>query len=494
MEQSLGEPSLITRLVLYLAALCAAASCAPASSSDRVFKAPPGYRITAGYAEVVLDSENLDRMESYHIETSIWFKGPYKYRIASFTQRSVAPKTTTAMMVEVRNGRFLYSTFGETLRPHSRWYALPASMMDQDSLDIFLAHSWKIENPRLIGREGMLGLPVEHWAGVRHAKKGLIAEDLWVSTDTRFPFAMKVKRRSEWSHFDWQITKLDLDERVPNYLFTAQTFPQGGWHVFILRYRSPGMAIAWYALLQIALGGLILSLSKPRGVRRLSGALISLAAVCFILSVPPDVNTFSYQAADIPVMLAFALLTAAFVVCMVRLVGIPGNVRLFRGTTWFPIALALVALAIGVLWQYLVSKSYARQIGLSHWHIRFLGMPVLNVMLRSVASVTMEELVFRGYLFNALAGKFKSVWPAILLQAVIFGLYHLPSRLPDRGLNLSLASGIGLLCFYGLVFGILRWRYRNLGASWLVHFAFLTGMLYMGSCTTAAFMKAGQNL
>ena len=470
------------------------ASCASASGSDRVFKPPQGYPKTAGYVEVVLDSGNLDRTGSYHIETSIWFEGRHRYRIASFTERNVAPHKTTTMMVQVSDGRFLYSTFGETLRPNSKWHAWPESMMDEHPLDSFLAHSWKLENARLIGRERMLGLPVEHWAGVDHTKKGEVANDLWISTDTCFPFVMKVKRRSEWSHFDWQITKLDLDERAPDYLFTAQTFPQGGWHVFLLRYRSPGMAIAWYALLQIALGGLILSLSKPWGVRRLSGALISLAAVWFILSVPPDIDMFSYQATDIPMMLAFALLTAALVVCMVRLVGIPGNVRLFRGTTWFPIALALVALAIGVLWQYRVSKAFAHQIGLSHWHIHFLGMPVLNVMIRCAATVTMEELVFRGYLFNALAGKFKSIWPAILLQAVIFGLYHLPSRLPGRGLDLSLASGIGLLCFYGLVFGILRWRYRNLGASWLVHFAFLTGMLYMGCCTTAAFVEAGQNI
>lgn len=283
-NDSPGEPYLVTRHALYLAVFCTAASCASASGSDRVFKPPQGFPKTNGYAEMVFDSHH-DGLRALHTEDLIWFKGRGKYRIATLITQTAAPKSKTWMNLSVCDSQFIYwATDLGRLPGRMKWCVWPGSLArDFKPLDTSLTKTWKIENARLMGQERMLGLPVEHWHGVNHAKKGDVEKDLWISKDRRFPLVMKVQYRSEWSRLDWYVADLALDEPVPNYLFSPQTFPRGGLYPLLLRYKPPGVAVVWYALFLAALGGPLILLRKRRSFWSLLGITISLIALYFLL-------------------------------------------------------------------------------------------------------------------------------------------------------------------------------------------------------------------
>ena len=459
------------------------ASCASASGSDRVFKPPQGYPKTAGYVEVVFDSHH-DGLRAIHTEDLIWFKGRRKYRIATLTTQTAAPRSKTWMNLSVCDGRFIYwATDLGRLPGRMKWYVWPESLArDFKPLDTSLTKTWKIENAKLVGHERMLGMPVEHWSGVNHAKKGDIEKHLWISTDPRFPLVMKVKSQSEWSSLDWRITELDLNGPVPNYLFTAQTFPRGGVYPLLLGYKPPGLVVVWYALFLAALGGLIVFLSKHRNVWSSLGAGTSLIALYFLLRYMMDFQVYMLSISGLPVMVALALVTGVFIALMLRILGRLGDVSFFGGTTWASAGIALAALLISTLYNQAAYAPYVRSLGLPNWRISFQPAPLLNILVFVSGIAAVEELVFRGYLFSALQSRLKSVWLVILLQAIIFGLYHMPGGLRN--------DDVAFVTLFGIVFGVLRWRYRNLGVPWLVHVALNTGILYVSSLSSLAYVDA----
>jgi membrane protease YdiL (CAAX protease family) len=67
-----------------------------------------------------------------------------------------------------------------------------------------------------------------------------------------------------------------------------------------------------------------------------------------------------------------------------------------------------------------------------------------------------EEMFFRGYFFQGLRLRL-SVWPAVVLSAVIFGLAH-----GDLG-------SLTLLIIIGLALAVIRWRTRSLWPGMALH-------------------------
>ena len=74
----------------------------------------------------------------------------------------------------------------------------------------------------------------------------------------------------------------------------------------------------------------------------------------------------------------------------------------------------------------------------------------------AVANGTMEELAYRGALLGWSA-RVIGVWPAVVGQAVVFGLAHSGSDVVGNGVPLMLALGVG-----GLVAGIITVRTRSI--------------------------------
>jgi len=55
---------------------------------------------------------------------------------------------------------------------------------------------------------------------------------------------------------------------------------------------------------------------------------------------------------------------------------------------------------------------------------------ILQVLVHGLLFVALvEEVIFRGHLYNAIKGKSGNIWPATLVTSVLFGLIHLPSAI-----------------------------------------------------------------
>lgn len=84
---------------------------------------------------------------------------------------------------------------------------------------------------------------------------------------------------------------------------------------------------------------------------------------------------------------------------------------------------------------------------------------VILVVIRTVILAPMvEELIFRGLIYNRIRGCL-GFWPAALISAAIFGIYHL-----------NLAQGIYAFLF-GLLFCLVYKRFENLWACIFMHAA-----------------------
>lgn len=72
-----------------------------------------------------------------------------------------------------------------------------------------------------------------------------------------------------------------------------------------------------------------------------------------------------------------------------------------------------------------------------------LGGVVLAGIVFSIVNATLEEFVFRGVIFDALASQY-SVWPTVAITATMFGLGHLRGY-PSGIIGACLATAFGLL-------------------------------------------------
>lgn len=89
-------------------------------------------------------------------------------------------------------------------------------------------------------------------------------------------------------------------------------------------------------------------------------------------------------------------------------------------------------------------------------------------ILISLSAGVFEEYGFRGYFFNV-QEPFMGFWPAAVLNAVMFTLYHYPEILFGASLSI-LISWRGLLIFcMGIVFCRMFHKWRNLALNMIVH-------------------------
>ncbi len=89
-----------------------------------------------------------------------------------------------------------------------------------------------------------------------------------------------------------------------------------------------------------------------------------------------------------------------------------------------------------------------------------LALPLLLIQVSS------EELIFRGYLMQELAVRFRSRWIWLLIPSLIFGSLHYdPARFGSNALTI-----IGVTTFFGIIAADVTVRTGNLGAAIGLHF------------------------
>lgn len=94
----------------------------------------------------------------------------------------------------------------------------------------------------------------------------------------------------------------------------------------------------------------------------------------------------------------------------------------------------------------------------------------------AVANGTMEEIVYRGALLGW-SSKVMGVVPALLGQAIVFGLAHSGTDVIGNGLALSVALGVG-----GLLAGVVAIRTHSLLLPIAIHIGFDIPIYYAFAC------------
>ena len=129
-----------------------------------------------------------------------------------------------------------------------------------------------------------------------------------------------------------------------------------------------------------------------------------------------------------------------------------------------------VALVIGPI----VSGPFFGEV---HYDVTIVG-AIVPALVFAVANGTMEELVYRGALLGWSA-RVMGLWPAVVGQAVVFGLAHSGSDVVGNGVPLMIALGIG-----GLLAGIVAVRTRSLLLPMAIHIGLDIPIYYAFACAT----------
>lgn len=103
---------------------------------------------------------------------------------------------------------------------------------------------------------------------------------------------------------------------------------------------------------------------------------------------------------------------------------------------------------------------------------------IVPALVFAVANGSMEELAYRGALLGWSA-RVIGVWPAVVGQAVVFGLAHSGADVVGNGVPLMLALGGG-----GLVAGVITVRTRSLLLPMAIHIGLDIPIYYAFACAT----------
>jgi hypothetical protein len=125
------------------------------------------------------------------------------------------------------------------------------------------------------------------------------------------------------------------------------------------------------------------------------------------------------------------------------------------------LAMALIGTATGIVQEYVfhlkADEVQVHQLRAAHGSVVF-----AIVFLACVAAPFFEEIVFRGFVFNALL-RYVPVWAAVLLSALVFGgIHYLPG---NGGVIIPLAAT-------GVVLALVYYRTGSLVASMITHAVF----------------------
>ena len=134
----------------------------------------------------------------------------------------------------------------------------------------------------------------------------------------------------------------------------------------------------------------------------------------------------------------------------------------------------LVSGPVALLLGPLVARPFFGDVG---YDVTILG-ALVPALIFAVANGTMEELIYRGALLGW-SSKVMGVGPALVGQAVVFGLAHSGSDVLGNDIVLSLAMGAS-----GLIAGVVAIRTRSLMLPIAVHIGLDIPIYYAFACAT----------
>jgi membrane protease YdiL (CAAX protease family) len=464
---------------LYLACLLT-----PAHAVTKSFGCAPGDIHVSGCADVVLHATRTGHRapNDMTFQHRIWFsEGVHRYRLEVDMSRS-GPGNQRSYMIH--DGSHAFAALASPDCPESRakWATVPEAWV-HTNLRNELLFRVTVREARLLWTGTHLGVAAQHWQGHRIIGGKKRQEDVWVSTDRRFPAVLKSVSAGRTSTLVWEMERLDIHRTVPGYMFLPLMHPKPGLASLLeSRYWPMGYVIIWQALLLACYVGLAFSLSpfnRP-AIQRVLLALWSATGMMMLFFYCPRLEVYFSQLRDTSFLLLLGVMSAAAVFGMWRAAG--GAAQLpFPGNTGWQVPLwMLLAGSVAFFWAYQRQAAFATSVGLGHWALPFLPITLLNVAVFAAPNSALQEFLFRGCLYGWLqrrGGSFRALNP---VQALAFSFYHIPRSWLLFGPGAKMAVDLVLMFLFGLVFGVFRRRYAGLLAPWLVHFAYNTAYLYVG--------------
>lgn len=430
------------------------------------------------YGEVVFRVEAKGH-NPFRSRSLIWCRDREHYRLELVDWPGDGVRTYS-----VRSGTRVYSTVARPEVPeNARWTCCPVFWIGKDFIEPNIRHEWRMQDPVLVEIGKLHGIRAEHWRGHRESKRRIADNtfDVWLSTDPRFPLVLKVESNNADSILHWEIARLRLGQPIPYYMLTSQVRPRGGLMAQLrMQYKPLWVVLLWYALLLLAFGWLIRALVKGKDASKRALSITGAGlAVLGLLWLSPGTDQYMNQLSGLPVLVLIGGMVAGMLVYWAKRFPIPGDVRLFAGTRW-PVAMWTLV-AAGVAMLIYTDRAHALaslQFGLVCRGLPFLPQTLVTVLVHAATWAALEEVVFRGYITGLLGRRFSSLRLVNLLQALVFTVEHIPKVLRAQGSYPALVCGLGGIFVFGLVFGSLRLKYRNLGAPWLVHTGYNVGAFY----------------
>lgn len=107
-------------------------------------------------------------------------------------------------------------------------------------------------------------------------------------------------------------------------------------------------------------------------------------------------------------------------------------------------------------------------------HILMVGIDVWGIfdpmwIALSLSAAVIEEIAFRGLLFNRQASRGSSL-PAAMVNGLLFALYHFPEFLLGHNLSALLGFRFWMITVMGCVFSLAFAEWKHLGMTILIHF------------------------
>jgi membrane protease YdiL (CAAX protease family) len=176
--------------------------------------------------------------------------------------------------------------------------------------------------------------------------------------------------------------------------------------------------------------------------------------------------------------LAEAVIALAALGILARVLHAPRSSLLLHWPTRRVVRLSLAGFLLAGPTALILGPIVARPFfGEIHYDVTVVG-AIVPALVFAVANGTMEELVYRGALLGWSA-RVMGVGPAVVGQAVVFGLAHSGADVLGNGIPLMLALGIG-----GLIAGIVAVRTRSLLLPMAVHIGLDIPIYYAFACAT----------
>ena len=132
----------------------------------------------------------------------------------------------------------------------------------------------------------------------------------------------------------------------------------------------------------------------------------------------------------------------------------------------------LVAGPVALLLGPILARPFFGDVG---YDLTIVG-AVAPALVFAVANGSMEELAYRGALLGWSA-KVIGVWPAVVGQAIVFGLAHSGADVVGNGVPLMLALGVG-----GFIAGVIAVRTRSLLLPMAIHIGLDIPIYYAFAC------------